>query len=116
MELQDIYFGELIDFSRICESSSVERVNEPRFTIMMAVYNDTSLLNAAISSCLRQNFSSWELLILDNSDKSEAPWKMIQNAMTYDKRIRGFRSEKNVGWAKGSQVLLGHAKGEYVTL
>lgn len=115
MDLQDIYFGEQIDFSHICRTSSAERVEEPVFSIMMAVYNDTSLLNAAISSCLRQSFSSWELLILDNSDKSDEPWRMIQNAMAYDGRICGFRSEKNVGWAKGSQVLLEHARGKYVT-
>ena len=114
-ELQYIYFGEQIDFTNVYEISDRKMVEDPVFTIMMTVYNDTSLLNTAINSCLRQSFSSWELLILDNSDKSNKPWSMIQNAMAYDGRIHGFRSEKNVGWAKGSQVLLQHAKGEYVT-
>lgn len=119
--LEHIYFGEQRDFSKglggMADDGRAwpEGVETPLFSIMMAVYNDTSLLNAAINSCLRQTCTSWELLILDNSDRSGEPWEMIQNAMAYDGRIRGFRSERNVGWAKGSQVLLGHARGAYVT-
>ncbi len=119
--LEEIYFGEQVDFSKDSHGmedrgkSREQGAETPTFSIMMAVYNDTSLLNAAINSCLRQACQSWELLILDNSDKSEEPWRMIQNASAYDGRIRGFRSERNVGWAKGSQVLLGHARGMYVT-
>lgn len=120
-DLEDIYFGEQRDFSKDlagsgdCGKAWPEGVDSPVFSIMMAVYNDTSLLNAAINSCLRQECHSWELLILDNSDRSQEPWGMIQNAMACDGRIRGFRSERNLGWAKGSQVLLGHARGAYVT-
>jgi len=32
-----------------------------------------------------------------------------------DKRIRGFKSKKNVGWAKGISELLPYAKGKYMT-
>ncbi|MCI8338949.1 MAG: glycosyltransferase family 2 protein [Lachnospiraceae bacterium] len=119
--MEEVYFGGQMDFSedfpRIGDGGTAWAggVDSPVFSIMMAVYNDTSLLNAAINSCLRQTCHSWELLILDNSDKNGEPWRMIENAMAYDGRIRGFRSERNLGWAKGSQVLLGHARGAYVT-
>ncbi len=115
--LLDAYFGDYIDFAEEHLPANQVRDAEqpPVFSVMMAVYNDTSLLSSAISSCLRQDFSSWELLILDNSDHNEDAWKMIQNAVKYDTRIRAWKSDQNVGWAKGSAVLLQHATGRYVT-
>lgn len=115
--LQDVYFGEYIDFSEgHLPADRTDNVGEnPVFSVMMTVYNDTSLLSSAICSCLRQDFPSWELLILDNSDKNDEAWAMIQNAVKYDSRIHAWRSEKNVGWPKGSSVLMKHAAGRYVT-
>lgn len=118
-DLSYIYYGDVKGIS----DKSVERgrehtkteENAPVFSVMMTVYNDTSLLNSAINSCLRQSFPEWELLILDNSDTGEEAWRMIQCAAAREGRIRAYRSEKNVGWAKGSAVLLEHARGEYVT-
>lgn len=94
------------------ESESSER---PMFSFMMCTYNDASILNAAINSLLTQSCEDWELVILDNSDKSEEPWRLIQNAMAMDSRIRGYRSEENYGWPKGASLCMEHIKGRYTT-
>lgn len=87
----------------------------PVFSFLMCTYNDVSLLNSAVNSLLRQDFKEWELLILDNSDKTDQAWNMIQNAMEMDDRIKGWRSEENVGWPKGASVLLPYASGAYMS-
>lgn len=87
----------------------------PVISVLMCIHNDVSLFNAAMNSLLRQDFTWWELLILDNSEDSDAAWKMIQNGMDADKRIHGYRLGQSVGWAKGTSVLLKHARGSYVT-
>ena len=72
------------------------------FSFMMCTYNDTSILNASINSSFSQNYDDLELIIWDNSDKSEQPWKLIQNAMEAAPRIHGYKSNKNYGWPKGA--------------
>lgn len=87
----------------------------PVISVLMCIHDDVSLFNAAINSLLRQSYTRWELLILDNSESGGAAWSMIQNAMEADKRIRGYRLSQSVGWAKGTSVLLEYATGSYMT-
>lgn len=103
------------DCNRLFEDTKNIVVEKPVFSFMMCVYNDISLLNAAINSLLKQAFTDWELLILDNSDKNLQAWTMIQNAANADKRIRCFKSKQNVGWAKGASILLPYCRGSYTT-
>lgn len=120
--LADVYYNDICDFSNKQDCERLKEKNRnlsvsahPLFSFLMCVYNDTSLLNSAINSVLRQSFTDWELIILDNSDKTEQAWEMIQNAMAADPRIKGMRSKENVGWPKGAAICLSQAKGEYTT-
>lgn len=120
--LRDLYFGNLYDFANKEDCIRLQRKNsnlqiseQPMFSIMMCVYNDVSLLNSAINSLLKQNYTNWELIILDNSDKNENAWKMIQNAADADPRIHAYKSEQNVGWPKGASICLQHVRGSYTT-
>lgn len=114
--IHSLYFEDIIDFSKeVCQTETVSYQERPLFSFMMCVYNDTSLLNSAINSLLKQEFKSWELVILDNSDKNENAWAMIQNAMKADSRIKGIRSTQNVGWAKGASICMQYIQGEYTT-
>ncbi len=124
--LDDLYNHILCDFTdrKSCEAwknAKMENQTEqphaerPFFSYMMCVYNDTSLLNAAINSLLKQSFPKWELIILDNSDKNDAAWEMIENAMYADDRIHGIRGKENVGWAKGASICLSYVKGVYTS-
>ena len=120
--LKMLYFENLYDFSNEDDCEHLREINKnmvldekPMFSFMMCVYNDTRLLNTAINSLLKQSFKQWELVILDNSDDNNQAWEMIENAMGTDRRIRGFRSDKNVGWPKGASICLKYVKGTYTT-
>lgn len=92
--------------------------NEMRcmFSMLMCVYNSVDLLDTAIGSLLCQGETSWELLILDNSDTNQAvSWPLLEDYAKKDSRIQIFQSSKNVGWAKGSALLLQNASGKYVS-
>jgi len=41
----------------------------------MTTFNDTSLLKRAIESLRHLPFDDWEMLILDNSNESEEPFR-----------------------------------------
>ncbi len=89
--------------------------NQPKFSFMMCVYNDTSLLADAVESLREQSFSDWELVILDNSNKNEDAWNILLDYEQKEKRIHIYKSENNVGWAKGASILLEKIHGEYTT-
>lgn len=86
------------------------------FSILMCVYNRIDLLDHAIRSLTDQNETSWELLILDNSDRNQAvTWEALKRYARQDGRIHIFQNSKNEGWAKGTAILLSHASGEYMS-
>lgn len=121
-KISDIYYNNIYDFANeqnvfhLQEKNKEIVVNDsPMFSFMMCVYNDMSLFNSAVSSLLKQDFTDWELVILDNSDRNTVAWDIINNAVRADPRIRAYKSEKNVGWAKGASRLLQHIRGKYTT-
>lgn len=86
------------------------------FSVLMCVYNKTELLEYAIRSVREQSEHSWELLILDNSDNNrENTWKILTQSSETDHKIKIFRNNENVGWAKGASQLLKMACGKYMT-
>lgn len=86
------------------------------FSVFMCVYNKTELLEKSVRSVLEQEEASFELLILDNSDRNrENTWKILSRLAEDDHRIKIFQSWKNVGWAKGASILLEKAQGKYMT-
>lgn len=122
MQVKDVYSEIRCDFRdrKSCDKWKAEQElvieNErPLFSYMMATYNDDSLFNVAVNSLLNQSFTNWELIILDNSDKNPQLWEMIENAMYADKRIRGIKSDKNVGWPKAASICLQYVRGKYTT-
>lgn len=119
--IQELYLNEIYDFTdgerckRKKREDSRDRSDSPLFSFMMATYNDMSFFNRAVSSLLEQDYTDWELVIWDNSDKNRVAWKMIQNATELEPRIRSYKSDRNIGWAKGASELLKHVRGRYVT-
>ncbi len=89
--------------------------NKPVFSFIMCTYNDDRLLDKAILSLTSQNFQNWELIVLDNSNKTDKVWEKLCKFSRNDNRIHCFRSEENVGWAKGTSICLRKAKGQYMT-
>lgn len=104
--------GEQIELNK---ESHMETKKKPMISFLMCTYNDASLLKNAIYSLIRQEKKEWELIVLDNSDKSNQPWEFLENIMNIDNRIYAIKNETNIGWAKGASSCLKYAKGEYIS-
>jgi glycosyltransferase involved in cell wall biosynthesis len=80
------------------------------FSIVMATWNREKFLPAAIDSVLKQKFTDWELIIVD--DGSTDNTKKVVAEFT-DKRIRYiYQENKERSAARNNGVA--HSKGEYI--
>ncbi len=79
----------------------------------MMVYNAEKYLRFAVDSVMRQTFSNWELLIVDDASTDSSP--EILSSYT-DSRIRVIRNPLNRGVASSRQLALELASGEYVAI
>lgn len=111
----EIAYGQQIEKIENDKINKVDLSVEPIVSYLMCTYNDVSLLRHAISSLLRQERNDWELIVLDNSDRSDEPWKILESMMETDSRIYAIKNKGNIGWAKGASVCLKHARGKYIS-
>lgn len=85
----------------------------PLFTIMMCTYNSSETLRTAVASVLKQKFTEWEMIILDNGS-SDNTVQLLKDYQEKDKRIRCIYGEENIGWCKGISVCLKETHGTYM--
>lgn len=85
----------------------------PYVTVFIPVYNREKYIHQAISSVLQQEYSDFELLLVDDgsSDKSI---EIIQSFN--DKRIRLLENAENLGIPKTRNRGIQEAKGHYVAM
>ncbi|TCP95523.1 glycosyltransferase involved in cell wall biosynthesis [Cricetibacter osteomyelitidis] len=81
-------------------------------SIIMPTYNAYEYLNDAIQSILKQSYTHWELIIVDDCSTDDT-LKLIDSYS--DTRIRVFKNNKNSGPAYSRNVGLENASGKYVT-
>ena len=82
-----------------------------KFSIITPTYNRISLLKIAIASVLKQTYTKWEMLIIDDStDNITTHWlKQLK-----DPRIRTFKNIKNMGANYSRNYGLKKARGDFV--
>ena len=88
-----------------------ERKSGPLVSVVMSVYNGERYVAFAIESILRQTFSDFELLIIDDGSTDESV-ALIQGFR--DSRIRLVRNGKNLGLVASLNRGLEIARGAYV--
>lgn len=86
-------------------------MKENLVSIIMPTYNCGKFIEETINSVLKQTYSNWELIIVDDcsNDNTEEVVKKIK-----DKRIIYIKNEKNCGAAITRNKALKIAKGDYV--
>lgn len=84
----------------------------PLVSILMPAFNAANFIAEAIESILRQDYSNWELLILN--DASTDSTQSIIASFT-DQRIKVFQHESNKGYLLSCNELFEKVEGEFVT-
>ncbi len=75
---------------------SVNTASLPQFSIIMANYNHAKYIAEAIESVLKQTFTDWQLVIIDDGSTDDS--LAVINKYLSDLRIRLIRHEKNSGY------------------
>lgn len=84
-------------------------------SIIMAAYNSEKTIELAIDSVLKQTFTNFELLVVNDcsSDHTEA---IVRKIAERDTRVRLINSEKNCGVSVARQRGLSVAKGDWIAI
>ena len=70
----------------------------PRFSILMANYNNARYIEAAVESVFKQTFTEWELVIIDDASTDDSVQRIEKSRV--DPRIRILVRPKNEGYTK----------------
>ena len=81
-------------------------------SIIVPVYNAEKYLEQCVKSILNQNYSDFELLLIDDGSTDESA--KICDSFIYDHRVRTFH-RTNSGVSSSRNFGLDNAKGEYIT-
>jgi glycosyltransferase involved in cell wall biosynthesis len=79
----------------------------------MPAYNAERFIGESITSILNQDFSDFELLVIDDSSSDSTP-EIVQSMAANDPRIRLVRNPKNLGVGGTRAVGVENAKGEFI--
>jgi glycosyltransferase involved in cell wall biosynthesis len=84
---------------------------KPLVSVVLCTYNRSDLIGRAIESVLRQSFTGWELIVL-NDGSTDGTEGVVQNYMKRDGRIR-YIPQKNSGLARSRNNGMNKANGTY---
>src|SRR5450759_1118655 len=86
----------------------------PKVSVILTSFNNAKYIREAIDSVLNQNFTDFELIILDDCS-SDNSWDLINQYS--DPRINAFRKEVNKGPVEGvNKAISAVALGEYIAI
>lgn len=83
--------------------------------ILMATYNGEKYLTEQIDSILNQSYSNFRLIISDDCSK-DGTREILNQYEQKDKRIKVYYQEKNLGYVKNFEFLLGKVENEVYAL
>jgi len=85
-----------------------------KVSIITPAYNAEQFIAETIESVLKQTFTSWEMIIVDDCSTDET-FKIVENYSKRDVRIKGMKNKVNSGVAQTRNVGLSVATGRYIT-
>jgi len=86
---------------------------QPAISVLLTTYNRANLLPSAIRSVLRQDFTSYEMLILDDCSPDHTA-QVVHSFV--DSRIHYIRQEKRNGFTENFRTGIRRARGTYLFL
>ncbi len=86
----------------------------PKVSTIIPTYNSSAFIERAVGSVLRQTFTDWELLIVDDGSTDDTV-ELVTKFIKQDSRIKLFRTPQNSGGpALPKNIGIENARGEYV--
>jgi len=85
----------------------------PLVSIITANYNASKYIDKTIQSVIKQTYSNWELIIVDDCSTDNSVI-IIKKYQEFDKRIKLLKLEKNSGAAIARNKAIEVAKGDFI--
>ena len=85
----------------------------PSISVIVPVYQAEAYLKKCVESVVKQTFSDWELLLVDDGCTDGSP-AICDACAAEDDRIRVFHRKKNAGVSEARNLGLREAKGDYI--
>ena len=82
-------------------------------SIITPIYNSEAVIGDTISSLLKQTFSNWELLVVDDCSTDNS-FAIVESLAKSDKRIRLYKTIKNSGTAVARNLGISNAIGDFL--
>src|SRR4030042_607059 len=98
-------------YFKIGMSNQLQKIENPKVTVVMSVFNGEKYLMKAVNSILKQTYEDFEFLII-NDGSSDRTKEILESYK--DHRIKIINNEKNIGLTKSLNKGLNLAKGEYI--
>lgn len=87
-------------------------MSNPRFSILIPVYNVEDYLEECLNSAINQTFKDYEIICVEDGSKDKSP-KILEKIAKKDKRIKVIKHDGNKGLLAGRVTAVNAAKGEY---
>lgn len=88
-------------------------MERPLISIIMPAYNAEKFIEETIQSVLSQEYTNWELIIVNDASKDQTE-DIIRNYMKKESRISLYCLPQNSGSSAALNEALCHARGEYI--
>jgi len=86
----------------------------PYFSITIPTYNRAHMLGRAIGSCLRQDFTSYEIIVVDDGSTDNTMDRLKEYVV--DERVVVLRHEQNRGVCPARNTGIARSKGEWLVM
>lgn len=90
----------------------MEMKDVPQISVIMPIYKAEEFLETSVNSVLKQTFTDWELLLVDDGSP-DASGRLCDEWAAKDSRIRAFH-KKNGGTADARNYGLDRCRGEWI--
>lgn len=90
-------------------------MNSPKVSVCIPTYNYARFLSETIDSVLKQTFTDYEILIIDDCSHDNTK-EVVSDYASRDERIRFKVNPVNIGMVNNWNLCLMEARGEYIKL
>lgn len=89
-------------------------MTSPHVSVILATYNGSRFLREAIESVLSQEYSNFELIIVDDASTDLEVGEILESYKKQDNRIISLRNQRNMERSWSKNIWVQHARGEYI--
>ena len=86
---------------------------QPLISVIILNYNGKTYLNNCLASVLKNNYSNYEIILVDNASTDKS-LQTAEQRFGGDPHLRIIKNKSNLGFSGGNNAGYAHCRGEYI--